>query len=542
MGQPEDGLKELASAMELYPNDDGLRADYASLLIELKRYDDARQALSRPPGAVQDITPVAVSLPAFTAGGRHVTQAELLNNHTQVVLNFDAPLNNNQIITPEQLAQYPWLEYATQSYNRLLLAARPGYRFSADGGNITVATDPASPSYEALRQMVLRYELLQARIELETGHTYAAVKRINALLPDYAQDAQTLGMAANAENAGGNWPESLELLKKARAIDPENEDLAALDNSIRRLSAPNVKLDHEWVRRGPNNEQITTLSGYANATENLQIGAKLQNDEAHLKSSASRRERRDDGRTGTSAGARQRGELYGLYHWEGGQWAKAALFGNDDTAGGGAYFHFLNLLGDTTVYGEFRRPYWEFTAGVLDNATRDRLAFAHTYKPDDRWTLTFEPGVNRYRTDDAGRVANTGSIGVSVAYRLQDGRVASRPYLALVYTLDGEYGLSQKRLTDRAGNAYRPFPFATREIHALAVNAVYEFNTQTYAEGLAGWEVNRFGGNGPLLEGKITHEFSDRFDAQLRAAYGIDTQENGANTSHVGGYLRYRLN
>jgi Flp pilus assembly protein TadD len=526
-GKTEEGLATFRQAMDVHPTDETLRADYIAALIELKHYDEARNLLVvMKPATISPL--VEAGLPV---SGADVAGYKLFNHDREAVVTFKKPIDKGASLSEANLKDLPWVAYGTQGYDTLRVVAKPGYRIVEDKGRLVAAADEGVPARDA-EQMALRYELITARLELETGQVQAATARLQTLVEKHPKDAQVLGFAANAENYAGNWPEALQLLKEARAASSENEDVALLDKDIRRLHGPEVRLDFEWIKRGHNNEYVTTLAGLAEVTRNVDIGANLQNDDAHAKNV-----RRVDGRVGNFSGNRQAAELYMRYHREPGQLWQLSLFDNNDSPGLGAYMSFVNPLGQTEVTTEFRRPYWEYTEAVLDDAMRSRIGLIQTVKPTTKLTISGGPGLNRYDVKSNDDVMTTASADLDVAYRLID----AEPYLALGYSLDGEYVLNEKKAFDSTGDFTPLFPLRTREIHFVSLRGGWEFDEFTYTEGMAGWGIDRFGGNGPAFEGKFTHEFTESLDAQLRAYWGLDTSNTNNNLSRVGGYVRWRF-
>lgn len=533
LGEVDTGLDMFTSAIAARPDNDILRADLVSTLLDLERWGDAREVLATPPDAERILQPMAIHL----AMGNTLPIRYLLRDaDRELLLQFAAPLPVAEPLSAERVQMLPWISYASQGYDTVLMHAKPGYKFAVDTGSeapsIHILSDAASPTAELARQILLRYELLTARLDLATGHVYAATTRINDTLPHYPDDPQIMGMLANAENYGGNWPRALQLLKTARKLSPENEDLKRFERDVRRLHAENITLDHEWVKLGASRMHLTTLSGYADATEHMQLGARIQNDHVHAS-----RVRRADGRVGTFSGTRQQYEFYSLLHGENGKQFKASLFADNDRLGAGAQFAFLNPLGESKLTGEWHRPYWEFAETVIDDANRDRIALTHIIKPRHNITLTGEGGLNRYNTEAVQDVLETASAKFDIVYRFAD----EQPFLAVAYGFDGEYELAQKKAIDATGDYTPLFPLRTREVHFISLNAGYEFTDATYGESLIGYGWDRFGGSGPSIAGKLTHEFNQHWDAQIRAMYGLNASDSSGNTARIGAYVRRRF-
>ncbi len=526
-GNPEAGFKTFDEARAKFPQDDALRADLISTLIELGQYDEARTLLAAPP--VISIPDEPVALPGW---GDKAASHTLLSRDRELLVRSKRPVGRPGALAAASFKTAPGVDYVQEGYDSLLVAAKPGYKFSFTGDSIRLIPDRDAAAHRSAGQTLLRYELMAARLDLETGRVYHAARRLNSLLPQYPDDPQLLGFAANAENYGGNWPRAGQLLATASALAPENEDIARFKRDVRRLHAQHVMLDYVWQKRGSSHDHITSLSGHADVTDHLQAGLLLADDRV-----IARNVRRADGRVGKFTGHRQQGELFLRLHGENGQLATLSLFANNDTPGTGFVFGFLNPLGETAITAEWHRPYWEFAETVLDDAVRDRLALKHTVKPTTRLTLSVEPGINRYDTDAVDKVMTSASVDALAVYRLID----EQPFLAVAYGIGAEYDLSHKKGIDATGDFTRLFPLVSRELHFISLNAGYEFTDRTYGEVLLGYGYDRLGGSGPTVEGRLTHEFTDRLDAQIRALYGMDTRATSADTSRVGAYARWRF-
>ena len=531
-GDVDAGLALYDNLVTRFPNDDILRADYIGALTELKQYDNARRLLAKP---ILNKQADGSDIVQFAYDKKAALVYTLQNNDEDLLIQF-SPTYSAELLAAK-FKNAGWVNGVFYGYDSLLVSARPGYKIQIDNTQQTmpiiraVANDNVS-SKNIDKQIRLRYELLAARIDVETGNTYYAANRLNELLPEYKDDTQLLGFIANVENYGGNWPQAQQLLKTARELAPANEDLEALDKSMRRLNAANIKLDHEWVKRGRTQEHITTASGFVNATPDFIMGAVIQNDFVDAK-----RIRRAGGTVGNFNGKRERAEVYALYHTENGQQVKASLYGNNDTVGAGASYAFLNPLGLTTLSGEYHKPYWDFVEGVLDDATRDRVALIHAIRPNNKLFISGGPSYNRYNVDAASNAISTVGIEADVTYRILDAQQS----VTLGYGFDGEYERNHKNGTDSNGNISRLFPLRTREIHFVSINTGYEFTEDTYGELLVGYGYDRFGGQGPSAEARLTHELTENLDVQIRAFYGLDNSNTGDNISRIGAYIRWRF-
>lgn len=530
LGNEEGGYAGFREAVARHPEDDVLRADLVSTLIERQRYDDAKAELQLPRPVMGDTAAVE----QMNVPSGEFTAYKLLGNRRELLISYNPETTPKPSIT-ENTRAYGWVGYITQGYNQVLVSALPDYTLEVvkrqDGGMTVMARpDEARSSRKAEAQAKLRYELLKARIDLETGEQYAASNRLNKLLPEYPGDSQLLGYTANAENYVGRWQRALRMLRQAAALAPENEDIAILKRDIEKQHAQQIKLDHEWRALGDNDEQITTLSGVVTVSDGMDIGAEVQNN--HLSSASVRRA---DGRVGEFDADKQRGEVFVRQMNEDGTALQGSLFANNDTLGFGGYVDFINWLGISGLALEFHRPYWEFVEGVLDDATRDRAGIHHAARIDRHLTVEADASLNRYNVKREEGVANTVGISATAGYQFRED-----PDLSVVYGLDAEYDLDHDTNTDASGERYRTFPFRSREVHSLALVGSYRFTPKTYADFLAGYGVDRLGGNGPIGELRLTHEITDDLDVQARAFYGLGAGETEDDVARVGAYLLYR--
>ncbi len=537
VGSAKESKDGFAALVKQHPEDALTRADYISTLVETKDYDHARAMLATP----VNYAPVAgEGVPLRLAASRGYTAYRVIADRREILLAFDPAHKPKQPLTELEAKKYPWIGFVTEGFDRTLVTVTDDYVIEAvrgSDGSLTIVPQPdtSKGSSAAASQMRLRYELLKARVELEDGKPLKAVKNLNAIYGDYKDDAQYLGFLANAENYSGRWARALRLLREAQAMSPENEDIDVLKRDIERLHAQHIKLDHEWRKLGGNSEHISTLTGFATVSDGWDVGAELKND--HFSSQTIQRA---DGRLGEFKGNRQTGEVFVRRFRENGQTYKGSLFGANKTIGAGVYASFVNALGTTGGSLEYRRPYMDYLESVVDYANRDRVAIDHEVRLNSKLLITAEVGLNRYNTDLKNDVARTTSVGATASYELLD-----KNKLSIVYGFDGEYESNHKDGVDVDGDPFRMTPVKTREVHSLALAGRLDLhrsqeNQLTYLEWLAGYALDRFGGRGPVVEGRVTHEINEELEAQLRAAYGLGSGNTDQNVSSVGAYMMYR--
>jgi hypothetical protein len=468
------------------------------------------------------------TLPPLSGNG---VSYELEEHGTQLLLRLSKPGEY-----AKRVRGLPWISYVNEGYDTLLIVAKPGYKIVVDdaGKTFHAVSEPTNESSKQAGQTKLRYDLLAARIDLESGDIYDATQKLNQMTVEHPKEMQVLSLAASAEGAGGNWPRAEELMASARALAPRDSDLLEAQREMLRLNAPNVTLDQEFIHLGSDRESVQTLSGYVNATADTQVGTVLQNNQIDT-----RKIRLSNGSSGAFSNMRQRGEVYAQWNSESGQLVKGSIFANDVAPGVGGYYSFLDAFGQTAITAEWNKPYWEYAQTVVDEGTRDRLAILQTIKPDNRLTISGGPGFNRYNVEHMTDVASGASVQTNVTYRLIDGE----PFLDIGYGLDAEYVTHSEKTIDSTGALTRVLPITSHEIHAVVLGTGYKFSDHTYGTVDGGYAYDRLSGHGPLASAKLTEELTKAFDLQLHAMYGYSSASSGTNNTvtRFGASLRYRF-
>jgi tetratricopeptide (TPR) repeat protein len=544
VGEEAKGIEIFEDRIARRPDDLLMRADYIGSLIEIKRYEQAQALLQEVPkdevAADQAFTPVhmqQVATPMYVSAGK-VTGYRSFAGGREMMLEFDNSSEELQHFERHANERdYPWLNYAARSYDRVLISAKDGYRLHlqplSGGYEITPTRMAGQSGLEKGSPLAARYTMLQARLDLETGQHHHASESLNELLPYYSENDTYLGYAANAEYFNGRWRRALQLLDVAMERTPENEDIQRLYRDIYLRHSQHVLIDHEWIKIGDSDQHVTTLAGLAFIDDAWEIGMSLQNNEIEAEGVTL-----IDGRVGDVDRSRQRGEIFLAHESLDGTRTKASLYGNNKTLGAGVAFSWYHELGQTMIEAEYHRPNWLFVEGVLGHANRDRIALGHQYRPNPLWLIGGKVGYNRYNFDGVDDVARTITLTGSVTRQLRE----SSPYLAVNYSLDGEYEQDSKSFIDQNGNSFTPLP-VEREVHTGSLLYNEQFGEDTSVELQGGYSWERLGGDhGPLIAGLVNQQlFEDRLQAQLRASYGAFNNQNTGDTARVGGQLKWRF-
>lgn len=540
LGQFAEAKAGYNALLSRYPENKSLLADYMGLLIE---YNDLVEA-TRVANQYDKNSPYYGKGAALLGQSKHVASVERLSDGREMKITFREPIEKHTPIAMEDAEKLAWLEHAELGYDSVTVSAKPGYivRYvpTADEQFAVIpATTPYdAPQLEMQRQQDLRLQLLYARIEQQSGQTERARQRLEALKQYYPNDTQLIASQASVESASGNVERATTLLRQAQALAPENEDYAAAQRTTRRVDSPQyVKLDHEYRNYGSNHEQITTLSGVARVGGNTEVGAVLMNDfidpDGGIFNPAT-------GAIGNSTATRQTAELFVGHYLGSGSRVQGSAFTNGKTAGAGAYYAFNSGFGRSELLGEYHKPYTDFPEAVYAYATRDRVGLRHYADLTPTTSLGIETSLNNYNVDVEDNAATSALFRLSATQQLQ-AQTERSPFLGIGYGFDGEYMIDKPEFRTGVNGAYRPFPLTQREIHQLTGIYRHDWTPRTHAMMQAGWIADRFGDNGPLVEGRVNHDLTDRVELGVRGRYANVGSNSDGDAVNLGADVMYKF-
>jgi hypothetical protein len=378
-----------------------------------------------------------------------------------------------------------------------------------------------------------RLEILRAQVLARDGDAAGARRRLLALGAAGGEDAEAALSLADVEAGLGHPRRALDLYDRVLAREPDRDEAAFARRRLARERGPQLRADFELQSaEGADTQVIATLRGRTFLSDLVEAGA----------TSETRRVRADelrapDGSVGPVDATRARTEAYLSIGFDEGDALRLSLFPSSGGLGAGIGYLTRALGGETEVTADLRRPYWELLQGIVDGGRVDRVAIRHERPLAHRLTGGASARASRYGVDgaeDAGR-----SVGVSATLRYA--LVEGDPRLSVGYGLDGEYVSGVAERTDATGAAYRPLDLATREIHAVDLNAGGRFGRGWLPglpasaepdgpaswEAFAGWAVDRFGGSGPFLGGTLLLNAAEALDLGAQASYSAVSAGRG---------------
>jgi TolA-binding protein len=548
LGQHDAAKAGFDNLLAQYPDNKGILADYMSALIMYNYTDEATRVANR-----YDRSSPYYRGSALQGRSANVASIERFSDGREMKITFDRAIEDDMPMPISAADQLAWVEGTDVGYDTVTISAKPGYvvRYVPTAQEQFAVVPQATPNYapqvEEQRQQDLRLQLLYAKIEQDSGQMDKAQARVNALKPYYPNDPQLLSYEATLASASGDRRQALALVREAQAQAPENENLAYLEREFSRApmaaagsrGAQYVKADVEHRNYGAHDELITTASGSVRLTDSTEAGFMWQHDAIS-----------PDGMLipetggGTDGDAdRDQYELSLTHYLDSGDSLKGAVFGDNKTIGGGAYYGFANSLGRTELLGEYHKPYWDYAQAVYAYANRDRVGLRHYASIDKKTSVGIETSVNNYNIEFDDDQVQTALVRASFAYEVQP-QTDSQPYLGLGYGFDGEYKIDDHEVRSGVFGEYQPFDWRSREVHYFSGTYRDDWTPTTHAMLNAGYAVDRLNEDGPVVEGHIRQDLSDDWELGVRARYGVITNgsSDGDNDAvNLGTHLMYKF-
>lgn len=444
-----------------------------------------------------------------------------------------------------------WIEGLNVGHGALLLLLRPGVeaRIDAAGEALTVTLSRPAPEAEAgapadgdapERAGRLRLDLLSAQLLVREGRLTEARERLEQLrteLPDSADPL--LGLAA-VEQQSGRWRRSLDAYREAAALAPDNASIGPAVRAIERSQASRLRVDLDRRRvRGDESTAPVDLDlgrawGAVRLGEAWRAGAGTS--VARVRTD---RVRRASGLTEAYSGRHEQAELFVRHDSLGGRVTTASLYAARGTGGFGLMARWPGDRGEFSALAEARRPSWDYVEGLVEDATRDRLALGRSQRFGAHTSARLELGYNRYHLRGESDVAQT----TTFSGELRRDAIAGVRGLNAVYAVEGEHGRRFKERAGPDGRPLRPFPLADREVHSLTLGYSGAIGHREGAgtlllDAYAGAAKDRHGSSGPLAAIALTHA-KGPLKLQCRAAYARVSGKSRSAYQAAGCFLQW---
>lgn len=542
----------MAGLVQEYPRETTLKADYLLMLVTSRSYQEGRSFIFNDVNRqTQEVVATPQQARAYTSKFTDLAGVHQAQVPNELVLTFAKPIAKNTSVQTLSDTHPTWMRGLAVGYDSVVIVSDAGTQLTSDygrgkDGNVTISLVPPK-KVDALpianQEASARIEMLHAQIDLETGNQREARMRLEKLNEERPNNPQVLTALSNTEYYMGHEIKALSHIEQAQSLAPQDEEVAALQRRIVEDRRDYVMADADFQLIDDDIQIIGTLSGEKRLSRTDVAGIVLANN--YVRGNGVQRA---DGRFGDFNGFRAAQEAYLRHAFDNGDEAKLSLFTNLDTIGGGLAYTMRYMQGNVTFFGDWHRPNWDFTEGVIDYATRDRVGVTQDFRirPDIAPVITV--AFNRYNVEDHSNVDESLTVTGVARLPLYYLDPSIKRNLFAEYGLDAEYRLNEERgITTTAAGAvsYLYYPLVTREVHYATIGWHEDIDTPyieaSYWEAYGGLAADRFGGSGPYVGGRWVKQLNADSEAQLRASHSISFKETGADSTRLGGYVKYKF-
>lgn len=459
----------------------------------------------------------------------------------ELLVRLSAPVDAEALSDlPKRLGD--WIDGVSFGFDTVLFKARRNVRmsFAIRGRTLLVELSPSDPSSGDAGATArdgaatnIRVELLKARLLLISGEVRAAADLLAGLAKRYPHDPLVIAALADGDNRAGRWRRALMRYDGLLMRYPENENYAEARADTANQHARRVITDLEWRRvPGEENSRTFRLAGNEFVSPALRLGAAFE-----IRHMNAKGVRRSGGRVGDFSGVRERGELYARHDWLDGQWLRGDLFVGETGPGIGGIYARPDLYGVSQISIEYRRPNWDYLEGVVGGGIRDKIEVRREHRFSPRISSSLTGFAYRYGLDHDDNMATSVGTQVSLDYAV----TLESPRLVLGYLLDAEYRTSWETRLDSTGGPFNPIPLVSREQHTGRMILEQHLSARLLLSIEIGYTVNRFGGKGPVVGGRLAYYGK----GPVRLEFRIEQLQNPSDTAQtlttIGGGLTWRF-
>jgi hypothetical protein len=387
----------------------------------------------------------------------------------------------------------------------------------------------------------LQLSLTRMRLLMETNKVDEALQLINTLKIAYPGNGEVIATEAELYLQLDYRGKSLELMRQAATIAPENEDILQRSQEILSGKETFAAAEGELRRTGHSiREQISRVKGQIDTHSPLSIALIVENDRMRASNIT-----RANGLTTTIRDDMQRGELGAIYTLDNGDEAKASFYGAESNVGVGASYGIIDTSGMTTLTATLNRPSWEFIALVIDNGTKDTLQLSRTQIITPSLSLMGEAALNRYNVSNNNDAMRSFAFNADLSYTLPHQYptylFGNDAIIKLDYIANAEYPFSSDERTTASGARFHPLPIQHYEIHSLQLTVDKKFFNTLNFEAYGGYAIDRFGNSGPAIGTSLSYQPTEHVILEALASRTIRKERTSEQLDIIGVNVRWIL-
>lgn len=376
----------------------------------------------------------------------------------------------------------------------------------------------------------LNIALAKSRYWKEKRRLRPATVAANGLIQEYPESALVYQNKANVEHDIGKWRSSIAFLKRAAALDPENENYPrALKDIWKEHRAIQIIGFENRVTTNLTTQQIeqtdrygrVLLSGYIYPYTKWVLRG--ETDELFVRGFVN-----TEGEVSNFNGLRHREEANLIHQFMNGTTLSLAGYYSNGVVGAGIEAVPVDYYGFTTFIAEYHKPSWEFPQTEIQQGSRDRLRLGRHQRIGTRVDADVSAAIQQYNLKGVSCAVSTYAFQALVSYRIP------RYYglgiwfgedsdLAVNYSLDSEFFMKIRTFVGPDGLPFNPIPFFNRADNRFFISYRKRFNRYLEFSGYAGYLYNPVnGGKWPGICGALLNVGSgDYYQLHLQYIHDV---------------------
>lgn len=344
----------------------------------------------------------------------------------------------------------------------------------------------------------------EAAVDIENNKTLyfahqhqmrAAFVTSDRAIAQFPDQASVYTTRADIESRLDRWRVALDLVAKARWMEPENEDLAQSWEDIYNTQRP--YLSAEWEYRVTGTQQVEhfwRLKGVKNFGIGRSLTGYVEQDDIEVTDFV----RPQDGVTIPFHGRRTRGWVRWLHQTYLGDTLDVHIDAAKHTIGGGLAWSQVDLGGKSRLGFDWRNPNWDFVQTTIAFGSRDRLFVERTqFTPWGNGSLFL--AANRYHMAHVNKAAAE-----SISLQLYAERIFPQSFcwyrllgpgatVSATYAIDAEYPTWLACRPSVDGICFHPLDITPRETHMAEVHLAKRSCLYALFQIHAGYSYDRLG-------------------------------------------------
>ncbi|WP_426958258.1 tetratricopeptide repeat protein [Muricoccus radiodurans] len=380
-----------------------------------------------------------------------------------------------------------------------------------------------------------RLLILEAQAAARQGRTGQARDRLGRALAEQPGDVDLSVALAELEGRSGDWRRGLSLYDAVLEADPGAAEVARARRALAMNRGPRLNVDSyaSFAPRGERTQGVQ-LRAAAPLVPDWALDASVETQRG-----AARNVARQDGLTGGPLSVtRTRGEIGVSREWGGGGGAvtRAGLFAAEGGPGAFVQHNWQWFAGQTTLSGDYRRPYWESLTALQNNARRDAVALQHEARLAEGLVGQAGLGFARYGVPGRSDLSSGPTVNAALTWTLPLGDQLEAWNARLSYRFAAEY------LSDVEARSRPLLDVREREVHALTATAEGPVGPGLLTA-TGGYAVDRFGGRGPIgtLRYARAETPGEPLSFGLETGVGPSLARQSQSVWRIGAFLLWRL-